>query len=630
MKTFKISSILAAVLFFSAAIPSFAQDLPNSFNYQAVVNKDDGSPVASKNITVEVSVIQGENCETNTCSDILWQELHYTQTNDFGLFNVEIGSSSATSTGRGTVANYSDIDWIHPTGSYYLRVRVDFGEATYINGLTDLGTSKFAAVPYALVALTTDQANKLKVTDGKIAHKLSELADVDIDAATNGQVLTLDGGVWTAKTVSAGGAANLNGLSDVSAASPSEGQYLIYNSTSKKWEAKTVAAAGVPSLGGLTNVDASADAVATGAILYKDGDNWKGKSFSLNDLSDVTASSPSDGYFLQYNSASSKWLAKSVTIPEPYILKSQGPTINPSEYGKSLGLDASGNWTFIDAGACLWEKDGSNIKTKTNNQTVVLKDGSGNDIVKIVPGSGIAIGTKAKVSATNGLALDGAEAAGTGSIAMGAEGTLNKGDYCIVSGGTIGEGVKNSIAFGSGSSVGANNSFAFGEGVSVDGKSCMVVGSYNNFISASDNYRFVVGGGKTSATKINVFSVKDDGNATLSGSLTQNSDSRLKTNISPIENALDKVLKISGVTFNWDKKVAVNANASTALQYGVIAQDIEKVFPDLVSDGLNGYKSVNYNGLIPVLIQAVKEQQQEIDDLKNTINQLIERIEKLE
>ena len=57
---------------------------------------------------------------------------------------------------------------------------------------------------------------------------------------------------------------------------------------------------------------------------------------------------------------------------------------------------------------------------------------------------------------------------------------------------------------------------------------------------------------------------------------------------------------------------------------GLLAQDIEKVFPELVLES-NGIKSVNYQGLVPVLINALKEQQSEIDELKMMLKTLLER-----
>jgi len=87
------------------------------------------------------------------------------------------------------------------------------------------------------------------------------------------------------------------------------------------------------------------------------------------------------------------------------------------------------------------------------------------------------------------------------------------------------------------------------------------------------------------------------------------SDLILKTNIQPILNPIDKIFQINGVTFNWRE--------SNKPSVGIIAQEIEKVFPELVQ-GENP-KTVNYNGLIGLLIEAIKEQQTEINNLKDKL-----------
>ncbi len=66
----------------------------------------------------------------------------------------------------------------------------------------------------------------------------------------------------------------------------------------------------------------------------------------------------------------------------------------------------------------------------------------------------------------------------------------------------------------------------------------------------------------------------------------------------------------------------INNHDSTQLQYGLIAQEVEKIFPELVITESNGYKSVNYLGLIPVLIEAVKELQQRVADKEGEISTL--------
>jgi len=88
------------------------------------------------------------------------------------------------------------------------------------------------------------------------------------------------------------------------------------------------------------------------------------------------------------------------------------------------------------------------------------------------------------------------------------------------------------------------------------------------------------------------------------------SDRALKTNIQVIDNPIDKVMKIDGVSFNWK----VNNKPS----FGVIADNVEGVLPDLVSD--TDPKSVNYNGLVGLLIEVVKNQQNQINELKGLID----------
>lgn len=114
---------------------------------------------------------------------------------------------------------------------------------------------------------------------------------------------------------------------------------------------------------------------------------------------------------------------------------------------------------------------------------------------------------------------------------------------------------------------------------------------------------------------------------TISGSLIRSSgdvvayytsDERLKDNISSIDNPLDKINKIGGYEFDWNEKQDVY----TGHDYGVIAQEIEKVFPELVNTQHTGYKGVKYDRLVAVLIEGIKEQQKQIQDLYSQIEKL--------
>jgi hypothetical protein len=94
------------------------------------------------------------------------------------------------------------------------------------------------------------------------------------------------------------------------------------------------------------------------------------------------------------------------------------------------------------------------------------------------------------------------------------------------------------------------------------------------------------------------------------------SDKRLKDNIKPIENALDKVNQISGVTFEWNEK---SHKETGKKDVGVIAQEIEAVLPELVDNRSNGYKAVDYPKLTALLIEAVKDLSNQVKELKNGV-----------
>ena len=100
--------------------------------------------------------------------------------------------------------------------------------------------------------------------------------------------------------------------------------------------------------------------------------------------------------------------------------------------------------------------------------------------------------------------------------------------------------------------------------------------------------------------------VDNSGNLTATGNVTAYSDERLKSDITTIDNALDKVTAMRGVTFTKD------GEASS----GVIAQELEKIAPELVVDG-EEYKSVAYGNLVGYLIEAVKELSAKVEELEN-------------
>ena len=128
--------------------------------------------------------------------------------------------------------------------------------------------------------------------------------------------------------------------------------------------------------------------------------------------------------------------------------------------------------------------------------------------------------------------------------------------------------------------------------------------SYVSLITSVDNQiaRFNGLGGAIQGSNV---SIDDVGNLTAVGNVTAYSDERLKSNIQTINNAVFKVQQLRGVTFEKDGKAGL----------GVVAQEVQKVLPEAVQQN-EEYLSVAYGNLVGVLIEAIKEQQQQIDELK--------------
>lgn len=159
-----------------------------------------------------------------------------------------------------------------------------------------------------------------------------------------------------------------------------------------------------------------------------------------------------------------------------------------------------------------------------------------------------------------------------------------------------------------------------------DAQGHVVIGLRDN--DTSDSFSIISGDGDyysdTTFDKL-AFQVKSNGRTTIGGHLTvsgsivstgditayHTSDENLKDNIELIQQPIDKIKQIKGVSFDWNEK-----SEHTGHDIGVIAQDIEKILPEIVATRDNGFKAVRYEKIVALLIEAVKEQQSQIDELK--------------
>jgi len=112
-------------------------------------------------------------------------------------------------------------------------------------------------------------------------------------------------------------------------------------------------------------------------------------------------------------------------------------------------------------------------------------------------------------------------------------------------------------------------------------------------------------------TWVDLMKIHDNGAATLAGALTQNSDITLKKNVTTLSSSLNVITSLRGVNFEWKDE-----DRESGKQVGFIAQEVEKVLPEVVKTDDKGIKSVGYANIVPVLVEAIKELKAEIDELK--------------
>ena len=131
--------------------------------------------------------------------------------------------------------------------------------------------------------------------------------------------------------------------------------------------------------------------------------------------------------------------------------------------------------------------------------------------------------------------------------------------------------------------------------------------------------------------------INASGLITASQAVTCSSDERFKKDIVTLSNALNNVMKISGVTYFWKVNEFPDRNFNDKKQIGFIAQKLEKVYPEMVFTDKDGYKSVDYAKLTAVLVEAMKEQQKMIDKqlvdlkiLKGDVDFLKDQIKRLD
>ena len=159
-----------------------------------------------------------------------------------------------------------------------------------------------------------------------------------------------------------------------------------------------------------------------------------------------------------------------------------------------------------------------------------------------------------------------------------------------------------------------------GTGVSVSGATGAVTISIGQAVATSSNVQFNSLGVGTAGS-----AVAGEIRATADVTAFYSSDERLKEDITPIENPIEKLMSIDGVTFNW-KDGFENIHSHVGSDTGVVAQQIEAIqLPGVVTTRETGYMAVNYEKLNALLIEGFKAHEKEISELKALVNTLLNK-----
>ena len=253
--------------------------------------------------------------------------------------------------------------------------------------------------------------------------------------------------------------------------------------------------------------------------------------------------------------------------------------------GKDISITLTGDVT--GAGTITNLANVSFATTIAANSVALGTDTTGDYVASMTAGSGITVGTATGEGSTPVITNTGvtSNVAGTGISVSGATGAVT----------ITNSGVTSAVA---------------GTGVGVSGATGAVTFSIGQAVATSSNVQFnSLGIGMAASATAGRIDATNDVVAFSS------SDIRFKENIVPIENALDKISKISGNTYDWKAENKVE-HGYEGNDVGVIAQEIEAVLPQLVQTRENGFKAVKYDKLVALLIEGIKEQQSQIEKLR--------------
>ena len=690
-KKFYSFLFLITGLFFCCNI--FGQ-VPQAFNYQAVIRDASGSPLQNQNISLRIGILQN-----SPTGQVLYSERQTKQTNPQGLINLEVG--------QGTVltGSFSAINW--GIASHYLKIEIDLTAGT---NYTEYGSSKLLSVPYSLHAgyvsgfqIDTDelplllQSNPLTADDDPIFEIKNKDGIVVFGVYNEGvRINVLEDQSKGSKSGFAVGGYSRGKSDDVfeiMRLTPDSVRFYILDDPSKS-------SRGGFAVGGYSRssknlgqdfLQISPDSVRIN--INNEAAKGSRGGFAVGGYTNNKAGTSNfillnpDNYFIGHESG----FQTTTGIYNAFYGYQAGYSNTEGSENLFLGRNSGYSNTVGHANVFIGDNSGrSNVDgiwnvfigrnsgfSNTTGQANFFggdytgySNTSGNSNVFIGDFSG-GLNTSGSRNIFLGAFSGQSNAIGESNIFIGQESGLNNssGSNNVFVGPYSGyfniNGIRNAFygeRAGYYNSEGSFNTFignysgfsntngvmnvALGDNAGYSNST----GDYNVFIGPNAGY-YETGSNKLYISNndsnpadaliygefdneylrfnanIGIYTEPDpiyglsvNGNVFALGYFIP-SDLKLKTNIQNVQNPLKLLTQVTGVTYDWESNhTALKSNKSK--QIGFIAQDLEKVFPEIVKEDANGIKAVNYIKIIPVIVEAIKEQQTQIEQQTELIDLL--------